>query len=116
MVYRPAGHRPTLRSTPVDRSFVEERLCPICSAGPCLCEPIHLRLGDLATDRPQLIIHGGKGNNDRITLVAPRPRPRWKPALPQTYPGYIGSRLSMAPPAPHTVCTSPFTKPRLPQA
>ncbi|MBL7940723.1 MAG: tyrosine-type recombinase/integrase [Flavobacteriales bacterium] len=34
-----------------------------------LSELIHLRLGDLARDRGQLVVRGGKGNKDRITLL-----------------------------------------------
>jgi integrase/recombinase XerD len=34
-----------------------------------LSELIHLRVGDLARDRGQLVVRGGKGNKDRITLL-----------------------------------------------
>lgn len=42
----------------------------IYSGGLRLGELINLRLTDLATDRHQLIIRGGKGNKDRITLLS----------------------------------------------
>jgi site-specific recombinase XerD len=42
----------------------------IYSAGLRLSELINLRLGDLAADRQQLIVRGGKGNKDRITLLS----------------------------------------------
>lgn len=42
----------------------------IYSAGLRLSELIHLRLDDLAADRQQLVVRGGKGNKDRITLLS----------------------------------------------
>ena len=42
----------------------------IYSAGLRLSELINLRLPDVATDRNQLIVRGGKGNKDRITLLS----------------------------------------------
>ena len=42
----------------------------IYSAGLRLSELINLRLPDVATDRHQLIVRGGKGNKDRITLLS----------------------------------------------
>ena len=42
----------------------------IYSAGLRLSELINLLLPDVATDRNQLIVRGGKGNKDRITLLS----------------------------------------------
>ncbi|MDX9752117.1 MAG: tyrosine-type recombinase/integrase [Flavobacteriales bacterium] len=42
----------------------------IYSAGLRLSELIGLELTDLATDRQQLLVRGGKGNKDRITLLS----------------------------------------------
>jgi integrase/recombinase XerD len=42
----------------------------IYSAGLRLSELINLRLPDVATDRNQLVVRGGKGNKDRITLLS----------------------------------------------
>jgi site-specific recombinase XerD len=42
----------------------------IYSAGLRLSELINLRLQDVAADRNQLIVRGGKGNKDRITLLS----------------------------------------------
>lgn len=44
----------------------------IYSAGLRLSELIGLQRQDLATDRGQLIVRGGKGNKDRITLLSPK--------------------------------------------
>lgn len=44
----------------------------IYSGGLRLSELTNLRLADLATDRHQLIVRGGKGNKDRITLLSPK--------------------------------------------
>lgn len=42
----------------------------IYSAGLRLSELINLRVADVAADRRQLIVRGGKGNKDRITLLS----------------------------------------------
>ena len=44
----------------------------IYSAGLRLSELVGLELTDLVTDRQQLLIRGGKGNKDRITLMSPK--------------------------------------------
>lgn len=44
----------------------------IYSAGLRLSELVGLDLTDLVTDRHQLLVRGGKGNKDRITLLSPK--------------------------------------------
>lgn len=44
----------------------------IYSAGLRLSELVGLELTDLVTDRQQLLVRGGKGNKDRITLLSPK--------------------------------------------
>ncbi len=44
----------------------------IYSAGLRLSELVGLDLTDLITDRHQLLVRGGKGNKDRITLLSPK--------------------------------------------
>lgn len=44
----------------------------IYSAGLRLSELVGLEIRDLANDRQQLMVRGGKGNKDRITLLSPK--------------------------------------------